>query len=267
MSLPAESDWTGLVAGHRAPGEPIVIRVPLQPARRSTVGSFLALASDGSRWWVKPAGQGDLDRTLVVEFVVSRAGTLIGAPTCQGAVAKVPSELEGWEFKRGGHLRPGLGHATRNVDQAVEERRNLAHRDRDDNRMRQAGIFALYDWCWGSDEQWLYSTTADMTIFSHDHGLYLPPSGAGWSRTAMRDAIDIPHELGQPVYGLDPRAVETFADELDKVDRAAIVQIMRAVPGQWPVDDGELETIGWFLERRAPAVADRLRALGSRKGV
>lgn len=127
-------------------------------------------------------------------------------------------------------------------------------------------MYALYDWCWGSDEQWLHSTTADMMLYSHDHGWYLPPPGPDWTQADMRAAVDVPHILTQRPTGLAQPMVEEVAQELEKVDRDALAEMLRQVPVQWPVRDDELETLGWFLERRAPMVAERLRALVSSQG-
>ena len=39
----------------------------------------------------------------------------------------------------------------------AQEDRNLLFRDRDENAIRHAGTVALHDWCWGGDDQRLYS--------------------------------------------------------------------------------------------------------------
>jgi hypothetical protein len=66
-----------------------------------------------------------------------------------------------------GHsLTPRLGHATFEVAAAREERPELLHREEDDNPSRP-GIFAFYDWCWGSDELWLIARMSDNSTFRH----------------------------------------------------------------------------------------------------
>jgi hypothetical protein len=37
-----------------------------------------------------------------------------------------------------------------------------------------------------------------------------------------------------------------------------IIGILRDIPREWPVSDSELEAVGFFLERRAEQVAQRL---------
>ncbi|MEU8232800.1 HipA family kinase [Actinoplanes sp. NPDC048967] len=256
-----ESSWSGLVTGNREPPDAVGIRLVLRPSEHGLAGSFLALGMDGRRWWVKPPHQGDPDRGLVTEFVVGRVGALIGAPTCENSVVEIPDVFTGWEFARGKTLKAGFGHGTVEVEAAIEERPNLKYRNDDDNRVRHAGIFALHDLCWGSDQQWLHSTTNQNSIYSHDHGFFLPPSGWGWDVDALRAYVDRPRPLMQSAEGLAQSDLWSVADEIDKVDKAALLGILRRVPQAWPVSDSQLETLGWFLERRAGAVASRLREL------
>ncbi|MFC7387016.1 hypothetical protein [Sphaerisporangium rhizosphaerae] len=123
------------------------------------------------------------------------------------------------------------------------------------------GVYALYDWCWGSDSQWLHDLDDDQSIYSHDHGLYLPPNDGHIESKFLHLSADEPNELPDSPAGLDKGAVETVAEALEKIDRDALVNILCAVPASWPVADEALATLGWFLEHRAPAVANRLRAL------
>jgi hypothetical protein len=149
-----------------------------------------------------------------------------------------------------------LGHADE------QGRPSLVARDQDDNRVRHVGIYALFDWCWGTDAQWLYDLDNDRTIYSHDHGLYFPPAGrGGWTEPDLTHNLDVPSELPDSASGLSREAIEARAVSLEAVTREGLIAVMNSVPAGWPVDDGELEALGWFLEHRAPAVAARLRAL------
>ena len=113
-----ESSWSGLVTGHREPPDSVAIRLVLRPSEHGLAGSFLALGTDGRRWWVKPPHQGDPDLALVTEYVVGRVGALIGAPTCENSVVEIPADFTGWEFARGRTLSAGLGHGTVEVEAA-----------------------------------------------------------------------------------------------------------------------------------------------------
>jgi hypothetical protein len=158
-------------------------------------------------------------------------------------------------------LMPGLAHASQALDHVEERRDNLVQRSRDHNRVRHVGIHALYDWCYGDDPQWLHDRDDDWATYSHDHGLYLPPNLGSVSIEHLRAAVDEPNPLQDDPHGLSAEAVEAVADALGKIDRDALVNILRAVPASWPVTDDALATLGWFLEYRAPAVAKRIRAL------
>jgi len=161
---PDESSWSGAVTGRRVRPNMGSLRMVLQMWQTGVAGSFLAADQAGRRWWVKPPHQGELDSALVTEYVVGKLGHLIGAPTCENIVFEITADFERDEFAPGKFLRAGLGHATAEVVAAKEERTTLGHRHEDDNAVRHAGIFALYDWCWGSDEQWLISTTGENSV-------------------------------------------------------------------------------------------------------
>lgn len=154
-------------------------------------------------------------------------------------------------------------HASRAIDHCDERGRpQFDARARDDNRRRQVGIYALYDLFFGFDQQWLYDIDDDRAIYSHDHGLYLPPVGSGsWTESELIALVDEAHQLPDSPVGLDAAAIASTSAALRRLDRAALLAILRRVPTGWGVDDADLEALGWFLERRAPAVADRIEGL------
>lgn len=254
------SEWDGLLQGRIDPTDVIRIEVPLAPSPAGGSGTFLALASDGNRWWVKPLNNLQGTRVVATEHVVGHAGELIGAPACEVAVVEIPADLVGWEFRPGSHLEAGFAHGSLAVEDA-QESRALDFRQRDDNRRRHAGVFALYDWCWGGDDQWLYCETDERKLYSHDHGWYLPEVGPDWSEATLAARVDEPHPAAYPHDDLDAGALGDFADRLEAVSRAELVALLAAVPASWPVPGTDLDALGFFLERRAPAVAGRLRAM------
>lgn len=254
------SDWNGLVSQRTA--NTIVAEVPLQQSPRGSSGTFLAKCSDGRRWWVKPSNTPQAGRVLVTEQIVGRAGALIAAPVCEVAVVRVPNELVGWEARPGLHLEAGLSHGSLHVGDSVEERKKaLVHRDRDDNAARLAGVFAIFDWCWGGDLQCLYAEYEDRKAFSHDHGWFLPEAGPTWSVASLMARVDEPHSLQMPTDGLARAEFLRLAAALRNIDRASLASVLREIPVEWAVPDADLETVGYFLEKRAPLVADRLEVL------
>lgn len=256
-----ESDWVGLLTNRTSPVAGLTVTGCLAPGKPTASSPFLAECSDGDTWWVK-APQPNLAKALVTEVVTGLCGRLIGAPVCDVTVVEIPKMLLPWEFKPGVQLPTGRGSATRNLPPVVlEERGNLGHRTQDDNSSRHVGVYAITDWTFGSDFQWLYQTNDDWRIYSHDHGWYLPPSGPDWSQDQLRATVDQPHVLPDNPSGLDPHQIDSVARHLESVTRDALLGVLRQVPASWGATEAELETLGWYLERRAPAVASRIRSL------
>jgi hypothetical protein len=96
--------------------------------------------------------------------------------------------------------------------------------------------------------------------YSHDHGWYFPPEGPTWDVQSLDGAVDVPHDLAVSASGIAPDLEREVARAVQGVNRDSIRGILGAVPATWPVSDAELEVIGFFIERRAPAVASRLVA-------
>jgi len=252
--------WTGLIKGRSDPTDSIRVEVPITYSPAGSSGTFLALASDQRRWWVKPLNNAQGPRVTLTEHLIACAGRLIGAPTCQAAVIEIPAEVAGWEFRPGLYLEAGLAHASLAVDD-VQEARTLDYRERNDNQRRHAGVYAIYDWCWGGDEQWLYCETADRKLYSHDHGFYLPETGPDWTKETLLARVNEPHQFPHTANGVDAASLHDLAIRLDSVSQEELVVLLKGVPASWSVLDAELETLGYFLQARAPGVAQRLRNL------
>ncbi len=256
------ASWTGVIGTRTDDVAALSVRACLAQAKETASSPFLALGNDGQQWWVKPP-QAALDKALVTELVVGRVGALIGAPVCHVEAIQIPDALLPWELRPGTPLPTGIGSATANLPGAIEEiRPNLTRRYDDDNRRRHAGVYALVDWCFGSDLQWLLRADAEWQLFSHDHGWYLPPSGQAWDEQSLECNVDTPCLVPDDPAGLDPIELERLASSLDGITQADLLHVLKSVPTSWPVIDRELEALGWFLQTRAPEVAERLRGLG-----
>lgn len=258
------ADWSGLVRGRDDSFNALQVVIPtaLGP---SWSGPFRVTASDQQDYFVKsletcPAGQ---QASLAVEQVVSQVGKLIGAPVCETSLIRIPTSLAGWTPQPGGaSIQDGLAHASLAIEHADFRRPPLDSRLSDDNARRHVGVYALCDWCFSADEQWLYDLDDDQALYSHDHGLYFPPTGQGqWTRADLVAQADTPHQWRDPRKDLSAAACHTVADALEHIQRDALANVLRSIPASWPVSDADLEALGWFLEHRAPAVASRVRAL------
>ena len=220
-----------------------------------------ALGVDGKLYWVKLITNEQGPLVLVSEQIVGRCGALIGAPTCRVKLVEIPESLAG--VISGIEVGPGLAHGSLDVPHTVNQRR-LVHRADDDNPRRHAGLFALHDWCWGQDSQWLFALSDENKTYSHDHGHFFP-GGPNWQRhpDRIRASVDEPHLLQAPhgATGLAPTAVRECAEALKAVTGCDLAKILSAIPREWPVENAELELLGFFLERRAQQVAARMLSL------
>lgn len=262
----AIDEWRGLVTERNDDFNTLTVDA-FDPAGSASgwSGAFRVVASDHRSYFVKsvdicPAGQGV---SVASEMIIARIGRLIGAPVLETSIIRIPDELLGWEPRAGLPLACPLAHASVALEHADEQGRpHLSARTQDDNSRRHVGVYALYDWFFGHDAQWLYDIDADRTLYSHDHGLYIPPVGSGAIDAHQLEAmVDIPNVLAESPAGLSPAAANEIAGAIETVGRDTLATVLNSVPSCWGPDDQTLEVVGWFLEARAPAVAERLRAL------
>lgn len=253
--------WRGRVKDPREPTQVVIADTILGTSPKGGSGSFPVRDEQGQVWFVKPLNNRQGGRVIVSEQIVAGAGRLIGAPVCETTVVELTDDLAGFEFVSGLFVEPGLAHGSASVSSVVEASGAPDHRYRDDNRRRHAGLFALYDWCYGSDEQWLYRETADREIHSHDHGHYFPGSTA-WTTNELTNHVDDPHmPTGWSSDGLDSAELLRIANHLDEIGPAELLPVLQAIPESWPASNDDLDAIGYFLELRARPVAERLRAI------
>jgi hypothetical protein len=164
-------------------------------------------------------------------------------------------------IRAGRPLVAGIGCASRDLAGTPQELRSLAHREDDDNRRRHAGVFALVDWLYGDDVQWLYDTADDWMLYSHDHGWYLPPGGAEWTVEQLRATVSSPGASLGDTAGLDSNELLRLATAIEAVPDAAVAGVLSAVPPDWAVPSSDLDCLGWYIAERRSPVAARIRAI------
>lgn len=267
-----QTAWRDRLEGQRKALAPLrLVAVLNRPPGDGGSDPILMRAEDGAQWWVKLLNNAQSPMVLVNEQIVAGCGSLIGVSTCEVAIVEVPDALAG-PF-HGVQIKAGLAHGSRDVPSVIN-RRLLTDRARDDNARRHVGMYALHDWCWGSDVQWLYAQKDDHKVYSHDHGHFFP-CGPAWNSDTKRvlEQVDVPHELWREQWSqadnaknLDVPTIIHMADQLRGVKSKDLVDVLSGIPESWPVSEEELEILGFFLERRAPQVADRLMELAEMAG-
>jgi len=253
-------DWAGLLKDRRSDAADTELKLPLERSKNGGSGAFRARGMDDQEYFVKPLNNSHGARILVAEQVVGRVGALIDGPTCSVRRITIGDDHVGWQYTEGGlKLERGIAHASTAIEGCFELRPPLQYRSDDDNARRHAQIYALYDWCWGADTQWLVAELEERRYYSHDHGFYFPPEGVNWSIADLQSNVGVAREFSESYAGLRRQHVEEVAQALEGVTRAALADALAAIPTSWPASDEELECIGYFLEHRALDSAARMR--------
>lgn len=251
--------WRGLVTG-RPTTSPIFLKVPIRQGTVGGSGAFPGLTTDGREYWIKTLNNPQGPLVPATEQLVARAGVLIGAPCCAVELIQIPAAIAGWSIRPSVMLEAGLAHGSLALASAIDQPGSPGQRTSDNNAVRHVGYFALFDWCWGGDPQGLLAMDQKEAYYSHDHGWFLPPNGPAWDAASLRANVDVPHEFGDDISGLDPAEVKRIAQRLDTITRDELIGVVTNIPANWPVTNEDLEHVGAFLEVRAPVVADRLRS-------
>jgi hypothetical protein len=238
---------------------------PLSPSQAGGSGSFLLLADDQRKYWCKTLNNNQGPRIPVTEQIVARLGARVGVAVCRVSLVYIPEDLVGWEFVRGQNppkrLEEGYAHGSVLVE-GVTETRTLADRERDENSVRHAGFFALYDWLVGDDPQWLVAGADESRYWSHDHGHYL--TSPNWTQQTLAAALGAAHELAAEHRGLDVSELRRLADALRALESDSIPSLLRGIPLSWPVTDNELDAVVEFADQRRTPVAERLSRMADR---
>lgn len=261
-----KSKWSGQVSGYRNFDIELQLDAVLESQSDSRGGSlpFKGLGSDGEIYWIKLPSDPQLRRVPTTEQLVAGMGLLIGAPVCDTRLMAIPQEFDGEKLDNGTVLQSGVVHASRDVGNcSFDKWYEPQFRTQDDNRRRHAGYFALFDWCWGNDMQWLYGLQDDRKTYSHDHGHFLP-GAPNWTVETLAQSAELSHELAADGDGLDDNELHRLAVRLDSLTMEEMASVVRKIPAVWPVTDEELENAAAFFDIRRKPTAGRLRDLAVR---
>lgn len=264
-------EWTARVRSLRDQTQRELAPVPELVAvlQQSYAGSapLLCAADDGNEYWVKLAGNPQGTQTLVVETIVAELGQLISAPVIHAQRVRVPATWQGQPYglDLASRIEDGLAHGSRLVRDTVGRQDDLLHLGRDDNARRMPRLLALWDWAMGRDEQWLYDESADRTIWSFDHGLWLDAAEGEWTQPGLRAVRDAAWAYpGRIPAQIDPAECYTSADRLEQITAEQIASAVSRVPRMWEPSDALLGDVAATLDHRRHGAAERSRKLGTR---
>ncbi len=251
--------WRGQLARRSRASPTIAIRAPRARALSSGAGAFLGLADDGRQYWVKVPGNPQGNQVLTNEVIVGELGLILDAPVRERTLVWVPLGVSAWsEFPVRGVTDAIVAHASHHVPGAVDDD-EMRYTKRDDNARRQAAMAGLWDLCVGEDPQWLYETGAAYSMWSYDHGLWFTTGEGDWDASVLQRLVDVDSALSVLPAGISRERLRGVADAIENLSPDVLLSVVSAVPVEWGTDDGDLETMAWFLYSRRKPVAERLR--------
>lgn len=225
-------------------------------------GVLKVLTSSGEVEWVKAMGNAQGNQALTTERVVSGISDHLELPAVDAHVVLIPDVFQGYSMDTWGQHRvvAGPAHASRHVEGA-REGDAMKHRHRDGNAQRQAGIYAMWDLFLGQDEQWIYDTSKDYSIWSFDHSLWLTRGEGDWDEELLTRLSGREWQPQVSPTGIDPAALTQYATRLRAIEPTELIDVMNSVPVEWGTTDSDLEALAWFIYSRSSEVADRLEKM------
>ncbi|NKS66340.1 hypothetical protein GS461_09605 [Rhodococcus hoagii] len=194
---------------------------------------------------------------MATEQIVSAVGRLIDAPVCEVALIEIGEDWAGYEVAPGLRLEPCIAHASLELTNCIESQ-DQSHMRADDNARRWARWVALWDWCMGYDEQWLYAYDTDKSMWSFDHNMWIDAADNWGAHTSNGDTL-FPWQWRGDWTCIDVDEVYRVADRLDDVSRDEIIDACYAIPREWMVSLEDLDALVDMLYARKFHVARRLR--------
>lgn len=262
-----ESWWHGRLTRTSPPSTDLHVLAVLGDPVQTGAQPFPVALNNGEKYWVKAMGNGQGDIALVNEAVSCGLAQILGASMRPGMLVSLPQRFDGMRLSMSGHrARAGLAHASKHLESG-EEGEWFQFRQHDNNRVREVGIYALWDLCLGQDEQWLYELNSDYSIWSHDHSMWFALQSEEWDQDMCRRLVDTPwtvDETQYPVTALSASTFHDFAQRLRDLSVDQILDVLSRVPPEWGKTNRDLEVLGWMIYRRSKAVAQRLINFASR---
>lgn len=255
--------WSGLLAGRERPVAEAAIFAVAQVANTGSV-PFLGLAEDGQRYWVKYMGNAHGVDSLMAERVVEALARKLDSPMRRSVLVEVPDHLTHDSRLSGSGIQAGVAHGSLFLG-SCQEKNVLDSVGHDGNSVRQPRFIALWELCFGEDEQWLYDRDNEDQVWSFDHGYWI--TGGEPEPLTARD-LEITLRAWKPwegsVRGMDPSAFLEVADRIESLAVTDFIDAIASVPVAWGVSDELLESLAWWLHHRRIHAAERMRTLANK---
>lgn len=254
-------DWSQAMLGPR-PGPPLCRAFSLlpQPDICSSTEPLRVLATDGRQYLVKPIDNPVGRHVVLPERIVHSAGAFLGAPLARHTLITLPDRLaSAVVYSDGSSPQPGVAHAVEWIAEATQGSTRPEHPRRDSNSYRMARYIALWLWCDGQDEQFLYDEESSLTAI--DHGCWMNYPENEWPDPQLVHASSRPRSWPNSVQGVNPAELLHMAGRLRGFTEQEALRVTGTVPVEWGYDDSQLVVVAEWLHRRAAPTADALDAL------
>ena len=207
----------------------------------------LMACSDGRKYvvkWFNPP------RMIVNDQIIGTLGSAMGAPVPEVRLIDIASQLVA-ATPAISHMRAGLCHGSRFLDDVSESRENFNFMNIPENRPRFAMLAALYGLAYvAADHQFIYKKQPPRLVFSYDHGHFFP-DGPNWTVESLGRALTSGLDLTimEKCY-FTPEEITIAVQSLKTMDNSCIAAAVAAPPDDWGLAiDGRI-AMARYLEKR-----------------
>lgn len=250
-NMPDEAaEWKRLIMA--APAPPVVIAHTVLGRVNTHAKPGIFECDDGNVYYVKGPQVG---RSLYADQVVARIGIVLGAPVAIPAIVGVPAELIAISGDKFADFHPGLGHATRQIENCRDGL--FEYGAVPENRSRFLALAVLYGLCDASDHQFLYASRSPHLVHSVDHGHFFP-GAVTWTASSLRSAHPAHPDVQIARHvGASPDEALAYCAGLLTLTQDDVAGAVAAPHSSWGVAPSERAEIAAFLWRRRKELLTR----------
>ncbi|WP_136090305.1 HipA family kinase [Auritidibacter ignavus] len=213
------------------------------------------LTDDGKAYWAKEPRNPHGNESLLAEVICHEVAKYLQLPVPQYALVELPRNLKIHSYESPDDL---TCFGSELITGTVESR-DLKHLSDDDNSVHAPRFIALWEWCDGNDEQFLYQTLSEHSLVSFDFGMWLGIE-AQWSVSSYTSKPPPHSRWPGSVKGMSTRSFIDAANLVGNLTQKQALQIVSAVPVEWGFTDRDLIEVARFLMDRATRVKASLQA-------